>query len=106
MKDINQLRVAWLVPSVELGAYWQPVLEEFTKVFPNTIFYTGLIWPGFNPELPGANVIKLVGEMKSLELTKTDGYSRRLMVVSPGIVGQLLQFKPDVIFAQAYSLWT
>jgi glycosyltransferase involved in cell wall biosynthesis len=106
MNDINQLRVAWLVPSVELGAYWQPVLEEFTKVFPNTIFYTGLVWPGFNPELPGANVIKLVGEMKSLELTKTDGYSRRLMVVSPGIVGHLLQFKPDVIFAQAYSLWT
>ncbi len=106
MNDINQRRVAWLVPSVELGAYWQPVLEEFTKVFPNTIFYTGLVWPGFNPELPGANVIKLVGEMKSLELTKTDGYSRRLMVVSPGIVGHLLQFKPDVIFAQAYSLWT
>lgn len=106
MNNINQLRVAWLVPSVELGAYWQPVLEEFTKVFPNTIFYTGLVWPGFNPELPGANVIKLVGEMKSLELTKTDGYSRRLMVVSPGIVGHLLQFKPDVIFAQAYSLWT
>lgn len=106
MNNINQRRVAWLVPSVELGAYWQPVLEEFTKVFPNTIFYTGLVWPGFNPELPGANVIKLVGEMKSLELTKTDGYSRRLMVVSPGIVGHLLQFKPDVIFAQAYSLWT
>jgi glycosyltransferase involved in cell wall biosynthesis len=106
MNDINQRRVAWLVPSVELGAYWQPVLEEFTKVFPNTIFYTGLVWPGFNPELPGANVIKLVGEMKSLELTKTDGYSRRLMVVSPGIVSHLLQFKPDVIFAQAYSLWT
>ena len=28
------------------------------------------------------------------------------MVVSPGIVGHLLRFKPDVIFAQAYSLWT
>ena len=103
MNNINQLRVAWLVPSVEMGAYWQPVLEEFAKVFQNTIFYTGLVWPGFNPELPGANVIQLVGEMKSVELTKT---GRRLMVVSPGIVGHLLRFKPDVIFAQAYSLWT
>jgi hypothetical protein len=45
----------------------------------------------------------LVGEIKFLELTKT---GRRLMVVSPGIVGHLLRFKPDVIFAQAYSLWT
>ncbi len=106
MDDIKDLRIAWLVPSVELGAYWQPVLEEFAAVFPNTIFYTGLVWPGFDPNLPGANVIKLVGEMKSLEMTKTQGYSRRLMLVSPGIVGQLLQFKPHVILAQAYSLWT
>jgi glycosyltransferase involved in cell wall biosynthesis len=106
MDDIKDLRIAWLVPSVELGAYWQPVLEEFAAVFPNTTFYTGLVWPGFDPNLPGANVIKLVGEMKSLEMTKTQGYSRRLMLVSPGIVGQLLQFKPHVILAQAYSLWT
>ena len=106
MGNSNDLRIAWLVPSVELGAYWQPVLREFTRVYKNTIFYTGLVWPGFDPDVPGAQVIQLVGEMKSLELTKTIGYSRRLMLVSPGIIGHLLAFKPDVIFAQAYSLWT
>jgi glycosyltransferase involved in cell wall biosynthesis len=104
--DNHDLRIAWLVPSVELGAYWQPVLEEFSQVFKNTIFYTGLVWPGFDPSLPGADVIQLVGEMKSLEMTKTQGYSRRLMLVSPGIIGELIAFKPDLIFAQAYSLWT
>ena len=31
MVDRGELRVAWLVPEVELGAYWQPVLREFTK---------------------------------------------------------------------------
>jgi glycosyltransferase involved in cell wall biosynthesis len=102
----EELRVAWLVPSVELGAYWQPVLAEFTKVFKNTIFYTGLVWPGFDPQVPGADVIKLVGEMKSLEITKTEGYSRRVMLVSPGIINELLQFKPQIVLAQAYSLWT
>jgi glycosyltransferase involved in cell wall biosynthesis len=106
MEASKNLRIAWLVPSVELGAYWQPVLEEFTHVFKNTIFYTGLVWPGFNPEAPGANVIKIVGQMKSLEMTKTQGYSHRLMVLSPGIISHLLEFKPDVVFAQAYSLWT
>lgn len=100
------LRIAWLVPSVELGAYWQPVLKEFSQVFKNTIFYTGLVWPGFDPSLPGANIIQLVGEMKSLEMTKTQGYSRRLMLVSPGIIGELIKFKPQLVFAQAYSLWT
>ncbi|HEY9901498.1 MAG TPA: glycosyltransferase [Candidatus Sericytochromatia bacterium] len=106
MDDFHNLRIAWLVPSVELGAYWQPVLQEFAKVFKNTIFYTGLVWPGFDPKVPGADVIKIVGEMKSLEMTKTEGYSRRVMLVSPGIIGHLLEFKPHVIFAQAYSLWT
>lgn len=104
--DDRDLRIAWLVPSVELGAYWQPVLEEFTKTFKNTIFYTGLVWPGFDPKVPGADAIKIVGEMKSLEITKTEGYSRRLMLVSPEIVPELLKFKPHVILAQAYSLWT
>ncbi len=106
IEEIKELRIAWLVPSVELGAYWQPVLREFTNVFKNTIFYTGLVWPGFDPNVPGANVIKIVGQMKSLEMTKTTGYSRRLMLLSPGIVGHLLEFKPDVVLAQAYSLWT
>ncbi|HEY9633576.1 MAG TPA: glycosyltransferase family 4 protein [Coleofasciculaceae cyanobacterium] len=106
MDNFNDIRIAWLVPSVELGAYWQPVLRDFAKVFRNTIFYTGSVWPGFDPEVPGADVIQLVGEMKSLEMTKTTGYSRRFMILSPGIIKHLLKFKPDVIFAQAYSLWT
>jgi glycosyltransferase involved in cell wall biosynthesis len=106
MDNNHDLRVAWLVPSVELGAYWQPVLAEFAQVFKQTIFYTGLVWPGFDPSIPGADVIQIVGEMKSLEVTKTQGYSRRLMLVSPGIIGELIKFKPDIIFAQAYSLWT
>lgn len=104
--DLEGLRIAWLVPSVELGAYWQPVLKEFTNVFKNTVFYTGLVWPGFDSQAPGADKIQLVGQMKSLELIKTTGYSRRLMLVSPGIVRHLIEFKPHVILAQAYSLWT
>lgn len=104
--DIKALRIAWLVPSVELGAYWQPVLKEFTNTFKNTVFYTGLVWPGFDSQIPGADAIQIVGEMKSLELIKTTGYSRRLMLVSPGIVRYLIEFKPHVILAQAYSLWT
>lgn len=106
-EDIYNLRIAWLVPSVELGAYWQPVLREFAKFFKNTIFYTGRVWPGFDPQVPGADVIKIVGEMKSLEISKmATGCNRRIMILSPSIVGHLLEFKPQIIFAQAYSLWT
>ncbi|NJL91424.1 MAG: glycosyltransferase family 4 protein [Coleofasciculaceae cyanobacterium SM2_1_6] len=103
---MNNTRIAWLIPSVELGAYWQPVLAAFAQVFPKSIFYTGLVWPGFDPTLPGNDTIQIVGEMKSLEITKTEGYSRRVMLVSPSIIGDLWKFKPQVVLAQAYSLWT
>lgn len=107
MDDNRELRIAWLVPHVELGAYWQPVLKEFIKVFKNTIFYTGRVWPGFDPQAPGANVIKLIGGMISIELSKTaTGCNRRIMILSPTIIGHLLAFKPQIVFAQAYSLWT
>jgi glycosyltransferase involved in cell wall biosynthesis len=104
---MDDLRVAWLVPEVELGAYWQPVLREFTKVFKNTVFYTGRVWPGFDPTMPGSSAIKLVGETKFVETEKIEtGYDRGFIVVSPSIIGYLLEFRPQVVFPQAFSLWT
>lgn len=107
MVDRGELRVAWLVPEVELGAYWQPVLREFTKVFKNTVFYTGRVWSGFDPTLPGASSIKLVGETKFVETEKIEtGYDRGFIAVSPSIIGHLLKFRPQIVFPQAFSLWT
>ena len=107
MVDRSDLRVAWLVPEVELGAYWQPVLREFTKVFKNTVFYTGRVWSGFDPTMPGSSAIKLVGETKFVETEKIEtGYDRGFIVVSPSIIGYLLEFRPQVVFPQAFSLWT
>jgi len=107
MVDQGELRVAWLVPEVELGAYWQPVLREFTKVFKNTVFYTGRVWSGFDPTMPGASAIKLVGQTKFVETEKIEtGYDRGFIVVSPSIIGYLLEFRPQVVFPQAFSLWT
>ena len=107
MLDKRDLRVAWLVPEVELGAYWQPVLREFTKVFKNTVFYTGRVWSGFDPTLPGASAIQLVGETKFVETTKIEtGYDRGFIAVSPSIIGHLLKFRPQIVFPQAFSLWT
>ncbi|MEG4112742.1 MULTISPECIES: glycosyltransferase family 4 protein [unclassified Microcoleus] len=107
MVDRNEIRIAWLVPEVELGAYWQPVLMEFTKIFKHTVFYTGRVWPGFDPSLPGASAIQLVGETKFVETEKIEtGYDRGFIVVSPRIIGYLLNFRPHVVFPQAFSLWT
>ncbi len=104
---MDEIRVAWLVPEVELGAYWQPVLREFTQVFKNTVFYTGRVWSGFDPTLPGASSIVLVGETNFVETEKIEtGYDRGFIAVSPSIIGHLLKFRPHIVFPQAFSLWT
>lgn len=107
MVNRDQIRIAWLVPEVELGAYWRPVLREFTQVFKQTKFYTGRVWPGFDPNSPGASAIELVGETKFVGTTKIEtGYDRGFIAVSPAIIGPLLQFRPHLVFPQAFSLWT
>ena len=82
-------------------------MREFTKVFKNTVFYTGRVWSGFDLTMPGSSAIKLVGETKFFETEKIEtGYDRGFIVVSPSIIGYFLEFRPQVVFPQAFSLWT
>jgi glycosyltransferase involved in cell wall biosynthesis len=103
----NQLKIAWLVPSVEAGAYFGPIIYECNKIFKETIFYTGRVWPNFDLDDPGALQVQIVGETKFLESTKIDdGYSQGFILASPKIITYLSKYKPDVIIASAFSLWT
>jgi glycosyltransferase involved in cell wall biosynthesis len=106
--DYSRLRVAFLYPTVELGAYWQPVLAEFIQRFKNTIFYTGRLWPGFDRQIPGASVIRLIGQTQFVAVSQKTGtgYGRGFYSVSPSVVGDLLKFRPHVVFTSAFSIWT
>jgi glycosyltransferase involved in cell wall biosynthesis len=100
-------RIALLLPTVELGAYWQPVLLRLRKIYQHTILYTGRLWPDYDPTTPGSEVFKLVGETKPLATVQVPtGYDRAFIAASPAIIFHLLQFKPDVVFASSYSIWT
>jgi glycosyltransferase involved in cell wall biosynthesis len=116
MKNIREkLRIAWLIPSLERRNFWHPVLSEFTKIFQKTIVYTGY-FPGYAPGFENAFNVKKIGEMRSIGMSKGEedgdkyskgtGYGRILMLLSLRIVPNLLNFKPDVIFSRAFSLWT
>ena len=101
----NQLRIAWLVPGA--GAYFGPIIHECSRIFKDTIFYTGRVWPNFSLDDPGALQVQIVGETKFLESTKVDdGYSQGFILASPKIITYLCEYKPDVIVASAFSLWT
>jgi glycosyltransferase involved in cell wall biosynthesis len=102
----EQLRVAWLFPSLLLGNYWHPVLSQFAKTYPATTVFTGA-WPGFSPGFDNAFSVKVVGQMKFVNRSQSQtGYSQGFIQASPAIVGELLQFQPDVIFSSGFCIWT
>ena len=106
MTGKDDLRVAWLFPSMVRGNYWHPVLSEFTKIFQQTTVYTGF-WPGFTPGFEGAFRVEVVGKTRLTETTQPlPRYSRGVAYASLNIVGHLLQFKPQVIFTSGFSIWT
>lgn len=106
MDNKNNIRVAWLFPSIELGNYWHPVLSKFTDFFPDTIIYTGK-WPGFTKGYEGKFNVEVVGNIKRIETSKSSlGYDFGFDLLSPAIISRLFQFRPQIIFTLAFSLWS
>lgn len=107
MKHFETQRVAWLLPAMGTGGIsFQHILSEFTKVFPNTVTFTGQ-WPGYAAGFENEFTVQEVGATRHIELAKApNGYSIGFSYASPQIISKLLQFKPQVIFANAFSVWT
>jgi len=100
-------RVAWLLPAMGTGGIsFQHILSEFSQIFPNTIAFTGQ-WPGYAPGFEDAFSVREVGATRYIEFgTTAKGYTIGFSYASPQIIQRLLQFKPQVIFANAFTAWT
>jgi glycosyltransferase involved in cell wall biosynthesis len=107
VNNIRNDRVAWLLPSMGTGGIsFQHILSEFSRVFPNTITFTGQ-WPGYAPSFDDSFVVQEVGATRYVEFGKAvNGYAIGFSLASPQIIRHLLQFKPQVIFANAFTAWT
>ena len=103
----NNPRVAWLLPAMGTGGIsFQHLLCEFTRTFPQTIVFTGQ-WPGFAIGFENKFKVQKVGTTKHISLGwSSNGYGSSISLMSPNIMGHLLKFKPQVIFANAFSMWT
>jgi glycosyltransferase involved in cell wall biosynthesis len=100
-------RIAWLLPAMGTGGLsFQHLLCEFTKTFPHTIAFTGQ-WPGYAAGFENTFTVREVGATHYIEFVKAaNGYSIGFSAASPQIVRHLWQFKPQVIFANAFTAWT
>lgn len=101
---MNNLRVAWLLPVAWF--YWQPSLSEYARLFPKTVVFTGL-FPGFAKGLEGTLHVEVVGKFKVIAINRDDtSYGDNFTYLSFGIVGHLLQLRPQVIFSSSFGIWT
>ena len=107
VNNIRNDRVAWLLPAMGTGGIsFQHILSEFSQIFPNTITFTGQ-WPGYAPSFENLFKVQEVGATRYVELGKAvNGYTIGFSLASPQIIRHLLQFKPQVIFANAFTAWT
>lgn len=107
LKKLNRLRIAWLLPAMGTGGIsFQHILKEFVQEFPETIVYTGQ-WPGYAVGFENSFQVREVGATKFIELAKTaNGYNIGFSYASPSIIGHLIKYKPNVIFANAFTIWT
>ncbi len=107
MQHALSKRVAWLIPDIGTGGIsFQHILSEFAKIHPNTITFTGR-WPGYATGFEESFEVEQLGTTRYIELFKeSSGYPVGFSYVSPKVIQKLLQFKPDIVFANAFSAWT
>jgi glycosyltransferase involved in cell wall biosynthesis len=106
MDNKNSIRVAWLFPWLSQGNYWHPVLSKFTQAFNQTNIYTGC-WTGFTEGYEDTFNVELLGKVQRLQTSQSSqGYNSGFDFLSPAIINRLFIFKPHIIFASAFSLWS
>lgn len=101
---LSELQIAWLLPKI--GFFWQPMLSEFTKLFPKTNVFTAK-FPSFVQGLENSIAVEIIGSPYQVGAqTQAPGYSCTMTMVSPKIIFSLIRFKPKVIFSNSFGIWT
>jgi glycosyltransferase involved in cell wall biosynthesis len=100
------IRVAWIMPTLERGYYWQPLHREFTRLFPNTVIFTGN-WPGYLRGYEESFTVQQLEGFKFVVLRRTEagadiGFTRAPASILPA----LRRFRPSVIFTSSFTIWT
>jgi glycosyltransferase involved in cell wall biosynthesis len=103
-QPMNQLRVAFLLTVAPV--YWHPLLSQMARHVSQLCLFTAG-WPNYAQGFENAFDVQIVGSRKVLSVNhKQKRYGSGFMYLSPLILKSLGQFKPHVIFADGFCLWT
>jgi glycosyltransferase involved in cell wall biosynthesis len=101
---MNHLRVAFLLTVSPV--YWHPLLSAMTRHTSQFKLFTAG-WPDYAKGYDKAFDVVIVGSRKVFGLHhKQKRYGSGIMYLSPLILRHLNQFKPNIIFADGFCIWT
>lgn len=102
----HQARIAWIAPSLDRGWRWQPLLREFSAIWPNMVVFTRL-WPGFTPGFEETIKIHRLRGFRNITIGKSDmGHPTRFKWASPLALWDLVRFRPEIILTNGFHLCT
>jgi glycosyltransferase involved in cell wall biosynthesis len=98
------LRVAFLLTVAPV--YWHPLLSEMARHVSHLRLFTAG-WSHYAQGFENAFEVEVIGSRKVFSLNpKRKGYGTGIMYLSPLILQSLGRFKPNIIFADGFCLWT
>jgi glycosyltransferase involved in cell wall biosynthesis len=100
----SSVRVLWPVPTFVRGYYWQPVLREFLKRFPNTVILTGT-WPGYLPGYENLIHVEIDPRIRWV-VWKLFGRRFRFVWAPPSALWRVLRHRADVMLTAGFNLFT
>ncbi|MBW4668532.1 MAG: glycosyltransferase family 4 protein [Cyanomargarita calcarea GSE-NOS-MK-12-04C] len=100
---MDNFRIAWLLPKSFL--YWQPTLSKLTQLFSETKVFAA-VWPGHAQGFENHVQVKLVGKKGSKRTYLKAEYDSKVDFLPFSIVGELLNFKPNIVFTNSFGVWT
>src|ERR1700687_2857226 len=94
------------MPSQARGYYWQPLYREFTRLFPNTVIFTGN-WSAYLRGYEESFTVQQLSGFKFVAFKRTEngafiGFTRAPASILPA----LRRLRPSVIFTSSFSIWT
>ena len=100
----KNLRIAFVTPSRARGWRCQPIFQQFAKLFPNTVVFTGY-WPGFTAGYEGTFQVRRLRGVRFFPASRRETASLSGFTwVSPLALWDLLRFRPKVIFTNGFHL--
>ncbi len=100
---MSNLRIAWLLPTSFF--YWQPSLSKLTELFPETTVFA-TFWPGHAQGFDNHIKVKLVQNQDNKTPKANPVYNNKIKFLPWNIIGELLEYKPNIVFANSFGFWT